>query len=223
MKKSIFNFVFPITFFFTSCGQTLPTKILQKNNSTLTSERDVVVGGPCDRCETMYEGIPPLEKISGELSLGNKNEPGEKMEIEGTVFMKDGKMPAKDIVLYIYHTNAKGLYTPADTQTTGRIHGNLRGWVKTNEKGKFKLHSIRPAPYPKSNIPAHIHFLIKEPGKTLYYIDEVWFRDDPFVTKSLKEKSEKRGGDMIISLEKKVGVWMGKLNITAGLNIPGYN
>ncbi len=223
MKKSIFNLAFPITFFFTSCGQTPPTQIQLNNNSTFISQRDVAVGGPCDRCETMYEGIPQVEKIFWETTLAGKNETGEMMEIDGTVFMKDGKTPAKDVVLYVYHTNAKGLYTPADTQTIGRIHGHLRGWVKTNEQGKFKLHSIQPAPYPQSNIPAHIHILIKESGKTLYYVDEVWFQDDPLVTKAEKERSEKRGGDMIIPLNKKDGVWMGKLNITAGLNIPGYH
>ena len=223
MKNSIFNFVFLLAFFLTGCGQSVPKQIPAIKTATIFSDKDVAVGGACDRCETMYEGIPAGEKIDWQITMGNEKEPGERMEIDGTVFMKDGKTPAKNIVLYMYHTNANGAYAPANTQTTGRIHGHLRGWVKTNEQGKFELHSIRPVSYPQSNIPAHIHILIKEPGKTLYYIDEVWFEDDPFVTRSLKEKSEKRGGDMIIHLEKKDGVWHGKLNITAGLNIPGYN
>lgn len=144
------------------------------------------------------------------------------MEINGTVFNKDGKTPAKNIILYIYHTNATGRYAPSDTQTIGRLHGHLRGWVKTNDEGKFSFSSIRPAPYPGRDIPAHIHILVKEPGKTLYYIDEVWFEDDPIITKESRSKTEKRGGDMIMHLTKNGNTWAGILNITLGLNIPGY-
>jgi len=123
----------------------------------------------------------------------------------------------------MYHTDASGRYTVADTQTAAKRHGHLRGWAKTNENGAFKFISIRPAPYPGGKIPAHLHMLVKEPGKTLYYIDEVWFDDDPFVTKELRDKAEKRGGYLIIHLAKDSrNVWVGELVITAGLNIPGY-
>ncbi len=181
------------------------------------------VGGPCDQCETMFEGMPALNRIDWETTLASTNEPGERLELSGKVFMPDGKSPASNIVLYFHHTDAKGYYSPADTQTVARKDGHLRGWIKTNAQGEFKLHTIRPAPYPNRTDPAHIHVIVKEPGKTLYYIDEVWFDDDALITKELKDKSELRGGNMIIHLSKNdKGEWTGQLNIVAGFNIPGY-
>jgi len=214
-----FNWV--IFFFITilsACGQAPSNNSKQKDN-----DKDIVMGGACDRCDLMYEGMPSPGSIQAEAILATEKEPGERMEINGKLLMKDGKEPAKNIILYMYHTDASGRYTAADTQTAAKPHGRLRGWVKTNEKGEFKFFSIRPTPYPGGKIPAHLHMLVKEPGKTRYYIDEVWFDDDPFVTKELRDKSEKRGGDLIIHLTKdNRNVWVGQLVITAGLNIPGY-
>jgi protocatechuate 3,4-dioxygenase beta subunit len=225
MTKSILAIFLPMTFILSNCGQTQSAK--QNQPTKLTAEqdtsKDINIGGACDICDLMYEGMPPFENINWETTIANENEPGDKMEISGTVFMPDGKTPAKNIILYIYHTDAKGYYAPSDTQTVGVRNGHLRGWVKTSDKGKFKFHSIRNAPYPNRNIPAHIHIIVKEPKKTRYYIDEVWYDDDPLVTKKLRNEAEKRGGDLIIHLAKNnAGVWTGNLNIVLGLNIPDY-
>ena len=144
------------------------------------------------------------------------------MDLTGTVFQADGKTPAKGIILYIYHTDARGHYSPSAAQVDGRLHGHLRGWVTTDANGKFTLHTIRPAPYPNGSIPAHVHILVKEPGKTVYYIDEVWFNDDKLVTDRLRKEAEHRGGSQIITLTREHNVWRGVLTVTLGLNIPGY-
>jgi protocatechuate 3,4-dioxygenase beta subunit len=210
--------IFLFIIILSACGRAPGNDTEQKN-----SEKDMVMGGACDRCELMYEGMPPIETIPSEIDLAAVDEPGDRMEINGRLLMMDGKTPAKDVVLYMYHTNAAGRYTTPDTQSTGKAHGHLRGWVKTNDKGEFKINSIRPVPYPGATIPAHIHMLVKEPGKTLYYIDEVWFDDDLWVTKKMRDKAEQRGGNLIIHLTKNNrNVWVGELEITAGLNIPGY-
>ena len=186
MAKYILTILFPLTILVSNCGQTQSAKQNQQTNNPAQRDttKDIVVGGPCDKCQTMYEGMPPFEKINWETTIANKDEPGDRIEINGTVVMPDGKTPAKNIILYIHHTDAKGYYAPSDTQTVGRINGHLRGWVKTNNEGKFKFYSIRNAPYPNRDIPAHIHILVKEPGKTLYYIDDVWYDDDPLITKN---------------------------------------
>ncbi len=225
MTQSLLTILFPIVTFMISCGQIQPAKQNKPNNiiAPPVRENDIIVGGFCDECEIMYEGMPPIEKIGWETTIANKTEPGERMEINGTVFMRDGNTPAKNIILYIYHTSSNGYYESSDTQTLGRRHGHLRGWVQTNSHGKFKFHSIRPAPYPNRNSPAHIHMLVKEPGKSLYYIDEVWFDDDPLISKKLNDESENRGGNLIIPLSKnKDDFWSGNLSITLGLNIPDY-
>ena len=183
---------------------------------------DIQIGDTCESCEEMYEGMPAIETIKSSLTIALPGEPGERMLIDGIVYQRDGKTPAPNIILYAWHTDAKGLYSKSEFQQHGRRHGRLRGWARTDENGKFSVSSIRPASYPSNNIPAHIHMLVKEPGKTLYYIDEVWFDDDPLVTPTLRKNASKRGGNLIIHLTKEAGVWRGSLPITLGLNIPNY-
>ncbi|MEJ0031958.1 MAG: hypothetical protein WDO15_16955 [Bacteroidota bacterium] len=93
----------------------------------------------------MYDGMP--KTMSSQTILGN-NEPGDPMIIEGTIYKKDGKTPAPNVILYVYHTDAKGFYSNIPGQKE-IVHGHLRGWIKTGADGKYKFTSIRPAPYPE--------------------------------------------------------------------------
>ena len=70
------------------------------------------------------------------------------------------------MILYVYQTDAKGLYSPAAGQTQGRRHGHLRGWMKTDRMGRYEFRTVRPASYPGRDVPAHIHPVVKEPEKT---------------------------------------------------------
>ncbi|HKP72941.1 MAG TPA: hypothetical protein VJT82_08390 [Pyrinomonadaceae bacterium] len=181
-----------------------------------------IVGGGCDGCEAIYEGMP--QQLNWQTTIANASEPGERMEISGVIFKSDGKTPAPGVILYVYHTDAKGYYSPApDATGLTRRHGHLRGWMKTNERGEYKFTSIRPAPYPRGGIPAHVHPIIKEADKNEYWIDEFRFDDDPLITREERAKAENRGGNGIIRLAKNGdGVWIGRRDITLGLNIPNY-
>ncbi len=186
-----------------------------------TQAQKKLVGGACDGCEMMFDGMP--KQLSWETTLSDSSEPGERMEISGKIFKPDGKTPAAGVILYVYHTNAKGFYEPAENQTSARRHGKLRGWMKTDEQGRYKFRSIKPAAYPNRNDPAHIHPVIKEQDKNEYYIDEYLFDDDPLVTASERARQEKRGGSGIIKLTKNQnGIWIGHRDIVLGQNIPNY-
>ena len=151
-------------------------------------------------------------------------EPGPKLEISGTIYQSDGKTPAKGVILYIYHTDQKGVYPQKGNETGwAKRHGYLRGWIKTNADGKYKFYTLRPASYPNSRAPQHIHPVIKEPNRNEYYIDEYLFTDDPFLDENEKANQQKRGGSGIITLTKKQdGTWVGKRDIILGMNIPNY-
>ncbi|HKP13817.1 MAG TPA: intradiol ring-cleavage dioxygenase [Blastocatellia bacterium] len=181
-----------------------------------------VVGGGCDGCGGIYEGLPA--SLSWETRIAPPSEPGEPLEVSGVIYRADGRTPAPGVILYVYHTDAGGHYSPAPDQTgTARRHGHLRGWMRTNPRGEYRFRSIRPAPYPNRDIPAHIHPIIKEPDKNEYYLDEYWFDDDPLITADKRAKMEKRGGLGIIHLSKNdKGVWVGRRDIVLGLNIPDY-
>lgn len=179
------------------------------------------IGGNCEDCELIFAGISQV--LAWQTSIGEKNEPGEKLEISGIIYKKDGKTPASDIILYIYHTNAKGKYEPAPKQINARKHGHLRAWIKTDTNGKYKFNTIRPAAYPNLKFPSHIHPIIKEPNKNEYWIDEYHFDDDPLLTPKEKANFQNRGGSGVIKLHKNnKGVWVGKRDIILGKNIPNY-
>ncbi|MEK7830621.1 MAG: intradiol ring-cleavage dioxygenase [Acidobacteriota bacterium] len=185
-----------------------------------TQAQKKLVGGGCDGCDLIYAGMP--KQPGWETSLSDSAEPGEPMEINGTIYQLDGKTPAANVILYVYHTNAKGSYEPAQGQTAARRHGHLRGWMKTDGQGRYKFRSIKPAAYPGRTDPAHIHPVVKEPDKNEYYIDEFRFDDDPLLTKEERAKEEKRGGSGIIKLTRQNGVWIGHRDIVLGKNIPNY-
>jgi protocatechuate 3,4-dioxygenase, beta subunit len=189
-----------------------------QNPSTI----DRKVGGPCEDCEIMLEGMP--QTMNWESKISGIDEPGDPMEITGTIFKPDGKTPAPNVILYIYHTDAKGIYSPSPGQKHGNRHGHLRGWIKTDAQGRYKFVSIRPASYPNGQAPQHIHPIIKEAGMSPYWIDEYLFNDDPFLTEEEKMRQKKRGGSGIIRLTKnEQGVWVGRRDIVLGMNIPGYS
>jgi protocatechuate 3,4-dioxygenase beta subunit len=203
--------VFSLTVTTTSCRA--QTKTLM---STAT------VGDGCDGCEALFENMP--QQLDWQTTIAPAAEPGEKMEISGVIYRVDGKTPAPGVILYVYHTDAKGIYAPAPGATgSAWNHGHLRGWVKTNQRGEYKIFSIRPAQYPNRRNPAHIHPIIKEPDKNAYWIDEYLFDDDPLVIREPPPKTGNRGGSGVIHLTKNVnGTWVGRRDITLGLNIPNY-
>ncbi len=91
MKKAI-----PILFLacmsLAGCAQKSPGNIRN------TSEKSV--GGPCEGCEAIYESPVPFDQLDHIDTIENFNEPGPKLEISGTIFHRDGKTPAKDVVMY---------------------------------------------------------------------------------------------------------------------------
>jgi protocatechuate 3,4-dioxygenase beta subunit len=180
-----------------------------------------VVGGGCDGCELMFEGMPA--KLGWRTSIGAKDEPGEPLVVRGVIYQRDGKSPAPGVILYVYQTDATGHYAPGPDQTHGRRHRRLRGWMKTDADGRYEFRTIRPAPYPGQTIPAHIHPVVKEPDRNEYYIDEFLFDDDPLLTKAERVKQEGRGGSGVLKVTADdQGVLIGSRDIILGRNIPDY-
>ncbi|MBX2895238.1 MAG: intradiol ring-cleavage dioxygenase [Cyclobacteriaceae bacterium] len=179
------------------------------------------IGGPCEDCQMMFEGMPA--RIEAKTNLVADTEPGEPLVIRGVIYKPDGKTPAPGVILYVYQTDSKGLYSRGNNQTQAVRHGHIRGWVKTNATGEYEFKTIRPASYPNSNSPQHIHPIVCEPDKGYYWIDEYQFEDDPFLTVHEKSKVVNRGGSGIISLTKNAaGVWHGRRDIILGLNVRNY-
>ena len=181
----------------------------------------LVVGGPCEGCEAIYEyGEQQLTAVDT-LPGFQENDP--KIVLAGTVFEPDGKTPAAGTILYIYHTDREGYYSGGTNSSTwSRRHGRYRGWVKTDESGRYTFYTFRPAPYPGGQEVEHIHITVKPTQTNEYYIDEFVFADDPLLTPARREQLENRGGSGIVQLKEEGDLWKGERDIVLGLNVPGY-
>ena len=186
-------------------------------------EREPIVGKPCEGCEAVFEGLP--EELSSLSRIAPADEPGEGMRIEGTVSDLDGR-PVAGVIVYAYHTDAEGVYPRDERLRDGAAyrHGRLRGWAKTDENGRYGFETIRPASYPKTDVPAHVHMHLIEPGRCTYYIDSIHFTDDPFVSEADRKRwSTGRGGSGLIDPRRDGdGIWVVTRDITLGEDVPGY-
>jgi len=198
-----------------ACSQTSSQKVPQ--------QADIRVGGPCEGCEAIYECPVPFEQLSPVDTLPDFHDQGEKILLTGKVYESDGVTPAKDVVIYAYHTDQRGLYPKkGDEKGWARRHGFIRGWIRTDADGNYSFYTLRPASYPNSNNPQHVHVVIKEPGKTEYWIVDFLFSDDPLVTKEMREAKNERGGPGIVTLQMENGMMTATRNIYLGRHIPGY-
>ncbi|MVM31463.1 intradiol ring-cleavage dioxygenase [Spirosoma sp. HMF4905] len=186
--------------------------------------QDKKVGGPCEGCEAIYESPVPFDKLDSFVKMPDATWTGKKpLGINGIVYKADGKTPAPGVILYIYHTDETGHYSPKEgAKGWEKRHGSIRSWMRTNEKGEYKFVTLRPAPYPGRTDPAHIHITVKEPGLNEYYIDEYLFANDPLLTPEKRQKLENRGGNGILTLIDVGNMYKAERHIYLGRNIPNY-
>lgn len=105
------------------------------------------------------------------IRITTENEPGIPMIVSGRV-IDQNKVPLAGVKMYIYHTDAAGLY-----QKPGQ-HGNrLHGTLWTDKDGKFEFRTIRPAPYPGSTSGEHFHIGLTGGGLPDSYAN-IMFRED---------------------------------------------
>ncbi|MEY8849012.1 intradiol ring-cleavage dioxygenase [Psychroserpens sp. XS_ASV72] len=192
-----------------------------KKNTSKTEPNTKIVGGPCEGCDAATDyGDKVLnwtDTIKGFDTSNNK------IKINGTVFRNDGQTPAEGIIVYVYHTDHTGRY-PTKSTSTGleRRHGYMRTWLRTDADGRYEFYTSRPASYPNSTVPQHIHVTIKEPGLNSYYIEDFFFADDPNLTSDIKKRSKPRGGSGVIQLKGDGTIKTATRDIILGLHIPDY-
>ena len=181
-----------------------------------------LVGGPCEGCEAVFEyGSKPLSPTD---TLPDFNTPGTKIKITGTIYQSDGKTPARDVVLYIYHTDETGVYPTRGTEEGwARRHGYIRGWVKTGQDGRYTFYTQKPGSYPSRSAPAHIHATVLEPDGKYYWLHDYHFEGDTLLTPNeLNPRAPRGGGSGLLNLRKEAGLMVGQRDIVLGKNVSGY-
>jgi len=190
---------------FTTCSQAIKKQKKDKETS-VPKQNNPSWGGAFE--------VP--ENVSWRTIIPPKDEAGEKLIISGTVYFPDGKTPAKDVIVYVYHTNIEGIYPKKGNENgNGKRHGYLRGWMKTDTNGAYEFETIRPAAYgTQDGEPAHIHYTIEHPDYPEYWLTGLWFSDDPAVASYL-DKIERDGGFSNITtlIKDENNIWRGTRNI----------
>ena len=131
------------------------------------------------------------------LTIVSAKEQGEPLTVTGRVVEGSGQ-PVKAAVMYFYQTSSKGWYSDRAAHVGGkegdRKHARLFGYLKTDAEGRFELRTIRPAGYPNSNLPAHIHIEVELANKpAAILITEIQFDDDTRLTADLRKRSQQEG------------------------------
>jgi protocatechuate 3,4-dioxygenase beta subunit len=182
-----------------------------------------VIGGPCEGCEAVFVGRP--QRLESITKIAPSGAPGPPLRIVGKVTRSDGSAAA-GVIVYAYHTDGKGIY-PRDERFRGTPaygHGALRGWAVTDAEGRYRFDTSRPASYPNTRIPQHVHMHIIEPGCCTYYIDDIHFEDDPMLSGSSASRNDRaRGGSGLLAPHRdENGVWIAERDIVLGRGVPGY-
>ena len=140
------------------------------------------------------------------------------------MYRLDGTTPAPGVIIYYWQTNEAGVYAPVARQTSGSTdHGGLRGWVITDAEGAYSIYTCRPGPYPSGDLPAHLHYFVKEPDlDAVYYIDDVYFDDDPLLTAEWRALAEDRGGNGVCTVSSEGDRQTVKRDVLLGYRIPNY-
>lgn len=128
--------------------------------------------------------------VSWRTAFDIVNDDGEPMIISGTVYKKDGKTPAPNTLIYFYHTDKFGIYGRAGQHK----HGKYRGWMLTDDKGRYEFASVRPASYPNSTQSQHVHMTITTLEAREDWVDSILFEGDKFLTQRERGGTGKRGG-----------------------------
>lgn len=153
-------------------------------------------------CATTHHNIEGPYYRAGAPERWDLTTPGMKgtpLDIGGRVFAADCTTPLRDVELDIWQANDEGHY---DNDGTMRNVGMLlRGRVRTDGEGRYRVKSILPGRYlnGRQYRPAHVHVKLAAKGHQslttqLYFPDDPFNKVDPFIHQSLVMDVKKADG-----------------------------
>lgn len=225
---------FILTFFIlSSCGHSQSSYLNGKINDLLTklktqSQRASAYQSLHDLIVTDYNSLADHQRqeikailktytTQYQAFIASKNEPGQKISIQGKVTDTKGK-PIPDVLFTIYQTDCKGYYTPNDSinKTMGERDSRLFGYLRTDQSGHFEIQTVRPNNYPIKYegryLPHHIHIDAEVNGYKNLKL-QVVFKDDPAMNDHWRAGAAKLHFPIVNLIYDKKGTY-GICNIT---------
>ncbi len=141
--------------------------------------------------------VPPGEWWAGggprtapsSVQIADAAELGERLILSGRLVDRHER-PLPDVTVYVYQTDAQGLYHLEGRQSDGP---RIRGWARTDAHGRYEFATIRPAHYPGRRVPEHIHMTVSSDSMREWWLPEVRFEGDRFITPDEYERSRRDG------------------------------
>ena len=133
---------------------------------------------------------------------------GERLVVIVTVLDGDCQ-PAEGAAVQVWHTDAAGLYAPADSTEECCMFG---GTVRSDAHGRFRLDTIRPAGYAGQDAPAHIHMDIEHSVGHLQ--TEFMFEGDKYLPSVIGNSFQIFAIRLTKQTDDAGPYWFGRLTIT---------
>jgi protocatechuate 3,4-dioxygenase beta subunit len=136
--------------------------------------------------------VPSAAPAASTVTLAPPGEPGERFEVHGVVYESDGRTPARGARVSVYHTDARGSYSPGQDRARSR----LAGTAVTGADGGYRFLSIWPGPYPGGRTPRHVHYEVASAdGRRI--VTELQFGNDPALPAAQRDRAREaaRRGD----------------------------
>jgi protocatechuate 3,4-dioxygenase beta subunit len=135
-------------------------------------------------------GAERLHANDGDLTKQHSGEPiGQRLIVHGRVLDGDGRAIPETLV-EIWQANAGGRYRHVVDTWPSPLDPNFNGYgrVLTDSEGRYRFTTIRPGIYPWGNHPnawrpAHIHFSLFGRAFTQRLVTQMYFPDDPMLTR----------------------------------------
>lgn len=125
--------------------------------------------------------IKPGENDLTRIAKGKPRAKGEIIDVVGRVLDEDGR-PVQGALLEVWQCNEQGRYLHPVDQSGIPLDPNFHGVgrVITDAKGQYRIHTIKPGPYPVPGYddwyrPRHIHFSLYAAGVLDRLITQMYF------------------------------------------------
>lgn len=154
--------------------------------------------------ESRFRALIKRHGVQSNVRMVTDDEPGQRMTVAGQVIRRAG-VPVADARVYVYQTDHRGYYHRDKAFWDGQFegdqdHARLFAYLKTDAQGRFEIRTIRPAGYPETGMPQHIHVEIEAEGYDRWR-SEFLFEDDPRLTTEERARA-RRAGFLVAAVDR---------------------